>query len=402
MMKLGKRSFVCSLCALYFAPFSSAQSPVIYANGFDSLPLDSIIDDDIKITWQSRYAKGPDEGRVIIVNDSRSGHAARIKYPNGGNQSSRSGATWETDFNFKSEDLYMSYWVKFDDDFQFVKGGKLPGLGGSTEFPYGDFEFTTRLMWREDGKLEFYVHGYNINNSQGAEPYRIFWDDAGYHARVNKGQWHHIEIRQKLNTPGQRDGRLQGWLDGELVCDDSDNSGTRGSGEVDTRIDHLYFSTFFGGSSEPASQWQPKADVYATFDDFTVSTSRIGVDGFPGDTSGGSDDNDSDDDSDDSSIGDNPPDAGDCISLQTGNTKHEIDLSTSSCVIWNETLSGKTLAVWDSDTNTSCNFRGSVSAVDGTGSITVQNNYVASANFNASQIELTPNNGCIFVKVRAM
>lgn len=401
-MKFRKLPVICSLCSLCFAPFSLAQSPIIYANGFDSIPLGPVSDDDVKAAWQSRYAKGPDEGRVTIISDSRTGNAVRIQYPDGGNQSSRSGATWETDLNYSGEDLYMSYWVKFDDDFQFVKGGKLPGLGGSTEFPYGDFEFTTRLMWREDGKLEFYVHGYNVNNSQGAEPYRIFWDDAGYHARVNKGQWHHIEIRQKLNTPGQRDGRLQGWLDGELVCDNTDNSGTRGSGETDTRINHLYFSTFFGGSSAPASQWQPKADVYATFDDFTVSTSRIGVDGFPGDTSGGSDDDDSDNGSGDSGTGGDQPDTGDCIALQTGNIKHEIDLTTSSCVMWNETLSGKTLAVWDSDTNKSCNFRGVVTAIDGTGSIDVQNNYEVSANFNATTIDLTSNNECDFVKLRAM
>ncbi len=265
----------------------SASAQVIYSNGFDSLSNGEVTDDQIKDSWNSRYAKGPDEGRVTIVNDSISGKAARVAYPAFTNQSSPSGATWETDIGHSADELYMSYWVKVDSDFQFVKGGKLPGLGGSTSFPRGENDFTTRLMWREDGKLEFYLHGFQVNNSAGAEPYRVFWDDFGEHARLKKGQWHHIEIHQVLNTPGVRDGRLQGWLDGVLVCDSSDNSGVRAVGQSDTKINHLFFSTFFGGSSAPVTQWQPTDDVYANFDDFTVSTQPIGMHGFPGDVSGG-------------------------------------------------------------------------------------------------------------------
>ena len=75
-----------------------------------------------------------------------------------------------------------------------------------------------------------------------------------------------------MNTPGKRNGLLRGWLDGELVCDDKDNSGVRGVGHGSTKLNHLYFSTFFGGSSAPVSQWQPKKDVFANYDDFIVST----------------------------------------------------------------------------------------------------------------------------------
>lgn len=394
----------CAITATCLLPVSSVQAEVIYANGFDAMSLGQADDTAIKNAWSSRYAKGPDEGRVSIVMDSNSGNAGRVKYPNGGNTSGPSGATWETDIQFSGEDIYMSYWVKFDDDFQFVKGGKLPGLAGSTSFPYGDFGFTTRLMWREEGKLEFYLHGYNINNSQGSEPYRVFWDDAGEHARVTKGQWHHIEIRQKLNTPGMRDGRLQGWLDGELVCDDTDNSGTRASGQSSTMINHLYFSTFFGGSSAPVSQWQPTQDVYANFDDFTVSTSPIGMGGFPGDVSGGGSTgggSTGDGSSGGGSTGGGSTDVS-CIEIDTGVNKHEIDISSSSCIEWSSDLSGKTLAVWDSDTNSSCDFRGTISSANGSGSMTVPDNYEATGNLTGTQINIAPTNGCQFLKIRAM
>lgn len=248
-----------------------------YAAGFDDLPLGLVNDEQIEESFDSRYAKGPDEGRVRIVSDGHRGRAGRVTYPAYANQSSPSGATWETDLTMEAERLYLSYWVKFDRDFQFVKGGKLPGLAGSAGSPSGANEFTTRLMWREDGKLEFYLHGYQVDNRRGAEPYRVAWDGLGRHARVRPGQWHHIEIQQVLNTPGRRDGRLLGWLDGRLRINDTDNSGVRGPGQAATKLNQVYFSTFFGGSSAPESQWQPTRDVHATFDEFVVGMSRGGV-----------------------------------------------------------------------------------------------------------------------------
>lgn len=269
-----------------------AISTPIYSNGFETMNTGLADDRAIKSNWATRYAKGPDEGRVYISDsDTNSGsRAAKITYPKEGNQSSPSGATWETNIDINSEELYMSYWVKFDSDFEWRHGGKLPGLAGmDVPFPYSDNNFTARLMWREDGKIEFYLHGFNINNSQGAEPYRLYWDDFGGHAQFQKGKWHHIEIHVKLNTPGKRDGLLEGWLDGELRCRDKDNSGVRAAGQTNTKLNYMYFSTFFGGSSDqknpdgtvtPAGEyWGPTKDVYAYFDDFILSTERIGING---------------------------------------------------------------------------------------------------------------------------
>lgn len=377
--------------ALIFCAFCTAsQAQVIYSNGFEDLPVGHASDKDIKSTWSSRYAKGPDEGRVNIIAAGHTGKAAKIKYPKNGNQSTPSGATWETDIGRSGDEMYMSYWVKFDQNFDFVKGGKLPGLAGSTDFPYGDNGFTTRLMWREGGKLEFYLHGYEVNNSSGAEPYRLLWDTAGYHAKVTPGQWHHIEIRQKLNTPGQRNGILQGWLDGQLVCNDSDNSGVRGAGHSNTKINHLYFSTFFGGSSAPESQWQPKTDVFASFDDFIVSTARIGINGkvIPQPDAGSGSGSGSNTDT--------------CIALASNGAQHEVDLNKGNCVQFDENIAGKTLAVWDSDSNSSCDFRGNVISIDGTGLLNVPDNYEATNSMSGTQLKIEPTNSCKFLKIRAL
>ncbi|WP_395339444.1 polysaccharide lyase [Ningiella sp. W23] len=477
------------LAAVLLLSVVNAQAQVVYTNDSEGLPLGLVNDDAIKENWDSRYAKGPDEGRVSIVNDAITGKGLRILYPAGGNQSSPSGATWETDIQISADELYMAYWVKFDADFQFVKGGKLPGLAGSTSFPYGDNDFTTRLMWREGGKLEFYLHGFQLDNNEGSEPYRLFWDDFGEHARVIPGQWHHIEIRQQLNTPGQLDGRLQGWLDGVLMVDDSSNSGVRDGGQSNTKINQLYFSTFFGGSSAPASQWQPSSDVYANFDDFIVSTQRIGINGEIPDTppsnlspsvtftspsgnlsvdegysasfsvsasdSDGAIDNVSlfidgslirqinsapfiwgagsgDDSSELDGLGagayevlavatdDDGASSTDafiltvnsgasggsddtCIAVSVANVKTEINLGSAGCIEFSQDLAGRRLAVWDSDNTGACDFRGSLSSQNGSGSLVVPDNYEATRSVSGTvfSVNNVSGNTCRQMKIRA-
>lgn len=90
---------------------------------------------------------------------------------------------------------------------------------------------------------------------------------------------------------------------------------------------------------------------------------------------------------------------GSCHSV-TVTTAVELNLGTSKCVNFSGGLVGKTFAVWDSDTNTSCDFRGNVTT-NGTGSLAVTSNYVASTSLTGTQVTLTTNNGCNFVKVRA-
>ena len=91
-------------------------------------------------------------------------------------------------------------------------------------------------------------------------------------------------------------------------------------------------------------------------------------------------------------------------SCQTINvtTAVELNLGVSKCVNFTHSggLTGKTLAVWDSDANTSCDFRGTVTT-NGTGSMSITSNYKAATNLTGTQATFTTNNGCNFVKVRA-
>jgi hypothetical protein len=248
----------------------------------DDFPTGPKTDDEWKALWPgTNWANGPDEGRVSVedrIAYGGGGKAARILYPKGGMQSGNSGAQWFADLNGGAEDLYFSYWVRFDEGFDFVLGGKLPGLGGAVSFEDRTHEWSGRLMWRENGKAEFYIHVPAGNEYDPGE--RFWWNTEGYQARFIPGRWHHIEIHLRLNSPGQFDGLMEGWFDGVKAAH-YPAFYFRDSPTSSMKIAWVFFSTFFGGSS--SAVWQATKDEHATFDELIVSTRRIGYPGMPAD-----------------------------------------------------------------------------------------------------------------------
>ena len=164
--------------------------------------------------------------------------------------------------------LHLRYYVRFPPDFNFVKGGKLPGLFGGTNafsggaIPDGTNGFSVRFMWRANGDGEAYAY---LPTSEffGTSLGRGRW-------RFQPGQWHCLEQRVVLNTPGADDGRLAVWIDGALVIDERS---LRYRTTDTLLIRGIFFSTFFGGG-DPS--WATPQDTFADFSGFALSAGYIG------------------------------------------------------------------------------------------------------------------------------
>jgi hypothetical protein len=269
-----------------------------YVSGFgnDAEPALSTLSGKELTDRLAREAAGQFNGASTTVRMALDSSAAalnntkslRVLYPQGTNTSSHSGAQFEMvipgvkTYNNKTKtisdgeahtELYLNYKVKFAENFDFAFGGKLPGMlaNFSAGDPAGDDEVSARIMWRENGKLEFYLHTKHDDRE------RLFWNNVPGqgHAAVSKNVWHNIQIRMKLNTPGVADGVWQGWLDGKLVADYKD---LKFRALPTVHIHSVFFSTFHGGSSGnagPGEIWWPNRDAYAWFDRFDVSKSPI-------------------------------------------------------------------------------------------------------------------------------
>lgn len=163
--------------------------------------------------------------------------------------------------------LFLRYFVRFAEDFEFVKGGKLPGFYGGQNIsgghiPDGTDGFSTRFMWRTEGQGEVYVYmpsSTRFGTSLGRGSFTFA-----------RGKWHCIEQELVLNTPGQPDGQVRVWLDGAAVFE----QGALFFRSVpELQIEGVFFSTFFGGGDE---SWAPPRDTHADFAAFATAGARVG------------------------------------------------------------------------------------------------------------------------------
>lgn len=275
-----KEHVVILLLTIIGLQYNYAQQAIVYQNNLDHLRTGNYTEDEFKDATGVNFCKGADEGRVAIATFENKGNVLQIKYPKGKVKTNDSGMHTKLFWNHYEtfEELYFSYNVYIPQDFEFRAGAKLPGLAYQTR----DRNMSLRLMWRKDGLLEFYNHfetrpswnGWTASvNWSKIDPYDEPGGPQPDQVKLKKGAWNHIEVYHKLNTPGQNDGVMRGWLNGQLAIDITDNGDYRQSDEEDIKLNSIYLSTFFGGSSD---DFKPTKDLYAYFDDFVVSKNRIG------------------------------------------------------------------------------------------------------------------------------
>ena len=223
---------------------------------------------------------------------------------------SKGGSFWRLPFNKNLTDVTFSYDLMFGDDFDFVRGGKLPGLGGGASMGYGgtpeQYEngFSARLMWREINfeelleitkpfrdKLKIVKEIIKSNKSakKRKEMFdslelrneRIFMDwllrglpketkkaylvqymyypdrktSAGddqiyrYNNKnlfVEPNKWYNIKMRIKLSEDPKKKDTLQAWVNGKKVLSKKFNLRKKKS----YGINQVMFSLFFGGDDD--------------------------------------------------------------------------------------------------------------------------------------------------------
>lgn len=208
--------------------------------------------------------------KVLRPGESGIGEPAlRVTYPEGTSSPSdngKGGAGFYTSMEVPPETdrACLRYKVRFQDGFDFVKGGKLPGLYGGKAPSGGDDVsgkngFSMRLMWREDGQGELYEYIANKGEDKdyGLSVGRGLWT-------FPTGRWVTVEQEVILNEPGTADGIVRLWVDGKPILEQDDIAYRTEDGDY---VSGLMFSTFFGGSGE---DWRTPRDQHVDFGDFRL------------------------------------------------------------------------------------------------------------------------------------
>ncbi|WP_152415263.1 polysaccharide lyase [Caenispirillum salinarum] len=208
--------------------------------------------------------------RVLRPRDSGIGEPAlRVTYPKGTSSPSdngKGGAGFYSAMEIPpgTDRACLRYKVRFPEGFEFVKGGKLPGLYGGKAPSGGDDVsgengFSMRLMWREDGQGEVYEYVANKgeDTDYGLSVGRGLWT-------FPTGRWVTVEQEVILNDPDRADGIVRIWIDGKPILEQDDIAYRTEEGDA---ISGLMFSTFFGGSGK---EWRTPREQHVDFGDFRL------------------------------------------------------------------------------------------------------------------------------------
>jgi hypothetical protein len=221
------------------------------------------------------------QDHASVIKDPEHGDTIKVVYPVGSGSSacvdekscsSAGGFVFRAPLpdggNIKS--ALLSYWVKFDTGFDWVKGGKLPGLCGG-ECATGGREvdpdrFSIRYMWRGGPAAEVYAYltnppnpGYGLDLGVGSWRWEA------------DGKWHQIQLELILNTGNAKDGIIRVWYDQPTTA--KPNFEQKNLTYYDRvkfpnlGIDKLIFSTFHGGHD---ASWSPRKESTAYFADFQL------------------------------------------------------------------------------------------------------------------------------------
>ena len=140
----------------------------------------------------------------------------------------------------------LCYDVRFDEDFQFVRGGKIMGLGpdvkvtgGNTVTPAG---WSARSNFGEDGGIHTYVYSQNKKWKWGESVH----SDKGV---FRKGDFHKVTLQVQLNDPANLpNGESHIYVDGKLQVTHKKIQ-YRGVSGDNSLISTLLFETFHGGNT---------------------------------------------------------------------------------------------------------------------------------------------------------
>jgi hypothetical protein len=174
----------------------------------------------------------------------------------------------------KGSEYEMSYKIKFDANFKWIRGGKC-GLGfrigkgytGCVSVDGGDGG-SARVTWGNPNKKDnsgtdnpyFSPYMYHFDKTQDCG------DSFGLKSiKLEKNKWYTVYMRVKSNTPNNKDGQVEIKIDGVTLINKNDVRWTTVTTD-DRLIKRISWETFRGGKED---YWQSSTDDYIYYDDIS-------------------------------------------------------------------------------------------------------------------------------------
>lgn len=202
----------------------------------------------------------------VVDEGAASALTGRVKFPAGmsGGISPVSVAT-ALNFTGRSE-LYVQFWVKFDDNWQGHDSGvnKILLLTDESYGGGGD-PVVIAAYGTNGGPLTLQVRLQGPGSEQSASSGSANLKPNLEAGSIERGQWHRVELVLVMNSGTNSDGQVHAWLDGDKVIEYRDVRVEDASGS-NHRFDNVRWGPIWGGANDAV-----ESDMYMWMDDIHVS-----------------------------------------------------------------------------------------------------------------------------------
>lgn len=218
--------------------------------------------------WIEQFSEEDPIGNVSLSSDpAYETRSLSVEIPENSNYGTSLHYLFSEETSSEPEELWASYYVYFPDSFNGENQvGKLPGPAGTYDNggwggrrSNGTNGWSARMGFRGSGPdevgLDYYVYHADMDGN--------FGDFFQWDRNVTKGEWNRIDQYILLNDPGEKNGVLMGWVDGNEAYARRDIK-FRETSEL--KIEDYWFTVYWGG------MYPSPADNRILFDNLTVRT----------------------------------------------------------------------------------------------------------------------------------
>lgn len=226
--------------------------------------------------WRSWNLDDEPRNCELVAEDHENGMAAahsgrralRIRINKGSHNGTSISYYFGRESRNEPESVYFRYYLLIGNDWRYH--GKMPGFAGTYgKGGWGGKPADGKNGWSARGsgasrgerfRMTTYCYHADMTGDYGDNWY---WDHPG----LEKGRWYCVEQFCQLNTPGEKDGILRAWIDGEQVFE---KTAVRMRNVDKLKIERIWFNFYFGGKATA-----PRTS-HAYIDDVVISESPIG------------------------------------------------------------------------------------------------------------------------------
>ncbi len=238
-------------------------------------------------SWSDAWTSGSEGTTFQRVNSSEgnsfaslAGSALRVQITAGDNYGGSLIYKFKTETGAEPDEAYVRYYLRFGENWLPTDGGKLPGISGT----YGVAGWGGRPVdgtdgWSARGTYRTVIpDGNPLARHSAIGNYVYHADMTGQYGDVdlwldgcagvlNKNRWYSVETYVKLNTPGQNDGILRGWIDGRLAYE---RTNWRWRDVTSLKVEQIWMNFYHGGTAVPPQ------NLHLYIDNVVIASEYIG------------------------------------------------------------------------------------------------------------------------------